>query len=157
MPKARLTDISLRSIRAPDIGQVTYWDETLPTFGIRVSQGGSRTFVIQKSGRRTVVGRYPTLSLSQARTEAKRLLAEMTLGKIRPPSKTLQELVDLFSRPSAHRKTTSRAPFRATSAFSIGISCHVLVIETLQTSRRTISLRLLMVCLIPRLRLTRHM
>jgi integrase len=96
VPKTILTDVMLRAMNAPEKGQVTYWDRTLPTFGVRMSQGGSRTFVIQKKGRRTVIGRYPTVSLSQARTEAKRMLAEVTLGKLRPPSTTFRQLVELF-------------------------------------------------------------
>jgi integrase len=57
----------------------------LKSFGLRVSQGGTKTFIVLiGSGRRQSIGRYPLISLSDARKLAKRLLAEKTLGKVRP-------------------------------------------------------------------------
>ena len=50
--------------------------------GIRLSQGGSKTFIVMiGSGKRFTIGRYPAVSLAEARTEAKRILAEKQLGK----------------------------------------------------------------------------
>ncbi|MGO9006487.1 MAG: hypothetical protein ACLQIQ_15315 [Beijerinckiaceae bacterium] len=48
--------------------------------------GGTRSFVVQHGADRqlTTIGRYPVISLSEARTEAKHSLAERTLGKLRP-------------------------------------------------------------------------
>lgn len=65
-------------------------------FGCRVSQGGSKTFVIKHRNRRITIGRFPTISLSEARTEAKRLLAEFTLGKVRPQTVTYKVAVHMF-------------------------------------------------------------
>jgi integrase len=86
VPSVRLTDISLRSLARPERGQVDYWDQLLPCFGCRVSQGGTKTFIVKKDNRRLTIGRFPVISLTQARTEAKRLLAEHTLGQLRPRS-----------------------------------------------------------------------
>jgi integrase len=83
VPNVRLTDISLRSLPSPERGQVDYWDQLLPCFGCRVSQGGTKTFILKKDNRRISIGRFPVISLTQARTEAKRLLAEHTLGQLR--------------------------------------------------------------------------
>jgi integrase len=82
----RLTDISVRALPLPAKGQKTHWDDTLQNFGCRVSQGGTKSFVVQHGlDRRLVtIGRYPIVSLANARVEAKRVLAEMTLGKHRP-------------------------------------------------------------------------
>jgi integrase len=82
MPSARLTDILIRGLKPPSEGQITYWDTTLPSFGLRISQGGSKTFVLVhgKSRKRQTIGRYPIVSLSDARAEAKRILALITLG-----------------------------------------------------------------------------
>ncbi|UFX44194.1 Arm DNA-binding domain-containing protein [Bradyrhizobium sp. 41S5] len=85
------SDVGLRSISPPPKGQICYWDDKLPTFGFRVSQGGSKTFVLNRKNSLITIGRFPTISLSQARTEAKRLLAEFTLGKVRPQSITYSE------------------------------------------------------------------
>ena len=84
MAKITLTDAGLRSLHLPDRGQISYWDARLPSFGVRVSQGGSKTFVLNHKNTIITIGRYPILSLSEARTEAKRLLAEFTLGRVRP-------------------------------------------------------------------------
>jgi integrase len=80
-----LTDTAIRTAKPPERGTTMLWDGSLKNFGVRISQGGTKTFIVLiASGRRQSIGRYPTLSLSQARTEAKRLLAEKALGKVRP-------------------------------------------------------------------------
>lgn len=98
MPRARLTDIAVKAIKPPLSGQETHWDETLPGFGLRVSQGGSRTFVVVHGAdrQRSTIGRYPVISLADARSEAKRLLAEVTLGRTRPSSITWEKAVAEF-------------------------------------------------------------
>ena len=81
----QLSDLSIRSAKPPETGTATFWDSSLKGFGLRVSKGGAKTFIVLiASGRRQSIGRYPLLSLSEARTEAKRILAEKTLGKVRP-------------------------------------------------------------------------
>ncbi len=94
----KLTDVSIRTLKLPQKGQRTYFDEVLPNFGCRVSQGGTRSFVVQLGVDRQLVtiGRYPLISLAEAREIAKRLLAERTLGKFRPHSISFDEAVDLF-------------------------------------------------------------
>ncbi|MEJ8574171.1 tyrosine-type recombinase/integrase [Microbaculum marinum] len=84
----RLTDISIRQLPLPPKGQKIYFDDALPSFGCRVSQGGTRSFVVQHGYDRRLItiGRYPAVSLAKAREEAKRLLAEQALGKFRPQS-----------------------------------------------------------------------
>ncbi|WP_461459190.1 Arm DNA-binding domain-containing protein, partial [Parasphingorhabdus sp.] len=69
-----LTDLQIRRLKVPEKGQKTYYDPGLPGFGVRVSQGGSKTFVVVygKDRRRRSLGRYPELSLSDARILAKR-------------------------------------------------------------------------------------
>jgi len=94
----RLTDISVRALPLPTKGQKTHWDDTLQSFGCRVSQGGTKSFVVQHGAERRMItiGRYPIISLADARDEAKRLLAEMTLGKHRPRSVRWDEAKDLY-------------------------------------------------------------
>src|SRR5262245_7004648 len=84
----RLTDISVRQLAAPVKGQRIYFDDTLRSFGCRVSQGGTRTFVVQSGFDRQLItiGRYPTITLAAAREEARRILAERILRKRRPQS-----------------------------------------------------------------------
>ena len=85
MPRIALTDLAIKNFDTPERGTRTFWDSTIRGFGIRLSAGGAKTFVVLvASGRRSSLGRYPLVSLSEARTEAKRILAEKTLGVIRP-------------------------------------------------------------------------
>ncbi len=94
----RLTDISVRALPLPAKGQRTYFDDALPAFGCRVSQGGTRAFVLQHGADRQLItlGRYPIVSLSDARTEAKRILAERTLGRFRPQTIAWDDALALF-------------------------------------------------------------
>ena len=82
MPTATLSDRTLKALDPPSTGQTTVWDQSLSGFGVRVSQGGAKSFVVVYGPNRTrkTIGRYPTISLKQARDKAKELLAEFTLG-----------------------------------------------------------------------------
>ena len=96
MPRAHLTEITIRNLPIPEEGQKDHWDTSLPSFGIRCSQGGSRTFILMKDNHRIVIGRYPIISLQQARAEARRRLAEFTLGHVQPTSMPFDEAVELY-------------------------------------------------------------
>ncbi|MDI1345078.1 MAG: site-specific integrase [Pseudolabrys sp.] len=73
MPVAHLTDIVVQRLRTPG----TYFDKTTPAFGIRVGKNRKTWIVMRGKDRvRTRVGHYPSLSLSDARTAAKKLLVE---------------------------------------------------------------------------------
>jgi integrase len=94
----RLTDLSLKSLRPPQEGQRTYTDDALPGFGVRISQGGSRTFVLVHgpTRRRETIGRFPPLTLQEARAEARRRLAQYTLGKLALIPITVEDAVAQF-------------------------------------------------------------
>lgn len=81
-----LTDLQIKRLKAPDKGQKTYYDSALPGFGVRVSQGGTKTFVVLygKDRRRRSLGRYPDLSLSEARLLAKQAQVDITLDEQHP-------------------------------------------------------------------------
>jgi integrase len=70
----------------PPAGKADFiaWDAALPGFGLRVREGGSRTFVAQyKIGlktRRLTLGSTKKLTLEQARKEAKKQLANVAAG-----------------------------------------------------------------------------
>jgi integrase len=88
--------MGLRHLKPPASGQITHWDRVSP-IGIRVSQGGSKTFIVLLgSGNRKTIGRYGVLSLQQARDAAKRILAERTLGIAIPSEITFPSARDRF-------------------------------------------------------------
>src|SRR2546430_929536 len=92
MGHVRLTDATIRALKVPQSGQADYWDETpgFKGFGVRVSQGGSKTFILLHgpARSRTTLGRYPILSLAKAREKAAIILAERVLG-IEPEAPTI--------------------------------------------------------------------
>lgn len=74
----KLTDLHVKRLKPPETGQKTHFDEALRGFGVRVSQGGTKSFVVMYGPTRKLrtIGRYPALSLADARKEAKRVQAE---------------------------------------------------------------------------------
>lgn len=93
MPQhSTLTEVGIRAVKCPTRGTITLWDGAQKHFGLRISQGGAKSFIVLfGSGRRQSIGRYPTISLADARAEAKRLLAEHTLGRHRPGAARFDE------------------------------------------------------------------
>lgn len=87
MPKTLLTDVTVRNLQAPARGQQTHWDTSpgFNGFGLRVSQGGTKTWLVmagpREKRRRFTLGRYPAVSLADARTAARKLNAELLLGQ----------------------------------------------------------------------------
>lgn len=74
----RLTDLSIKSLRFP--GKVTkHFDDRLPNFGIRVYKTGISFIVMLGNERKMVtIGRYPDISLKEARIRAVELLTDKT-------------------------------------------------------------------------------
>jgi integrase len=85
MPRQHLSDMTVRTAEPPVSGSVTLWDTSVRNFGLRITSTGARSFIILiGSGRRQVIGRWPTISLAQARSKAKQIFAERTLGRYQP-------------------------------------------------------------------------
>src|SRR5262249_37607171 len=100
MARTLLTDISIRSLKTPDRGQIVFWDEHLKGFGVRVSQGGSKTFVVQvgPSSKRTlkVLGRFPQTTLAQARKLAVTIKAGVKVAPALIEELTFKEALDRY-------------------------------------------------------------
>src|SRR5260221_5097894 len=105
---ASLTEMTCRSAKPPEAGQKTFWDD-LPGFGLRVSQGGTKTFVLVhgKARKRVSIGRYPIISLALARDKAKTILAEHQLNGPKAMSLTFDEALKLFL--AVHCKQQNKA------------------------------------------------
>lgn len=84
MPKRSCTSLTKIAIEKARPGQFL-WDAQQPGFGVRVTKAGTRTFVIQyrlengKQGR-MAVAKYPTLTVDEARAEARKKLAKVAQG-----------------------------------------------------------------------------
>jgi integrase len=74
MPSQLLTARWVQGVAAPEHGQVEYFDSKIPGFALRVTSAGvkSWTLVYRYQGRvrRWTLGRYPDLSLADARDKA---------------------------------------------------------------------------------------
>ena len=89
----RLTDLSIRKLQPPERGQKTYFEGE--GFGVRISQGGTKTFVQMygKDRRLKSLGRYPEMSLRDARRAAK---AVQLVPEVKRPTTDTQEAVEAF-------------------------------------------------------------
>lgn len=80
-----LTDLRLRNESPPAAGQKEIWDKTVRGFGVRIGAGGTRSFILvyrfEGRARRLTLGRYPDLSLKEARLKAQEALAQVAQGK----------------------------------------------------------------------------
>ncbi len=116
---AHLTDVSIRSLR-PRSSQYEVRDDDLPGFGVRIGTKGKISFVVSYSvhGRRKrdTLGRYPIISLAEARKLARHRLASIILNSKSPDystSMTFSEAVEAFfemhcarrNRPSTATET----------------------------------------------------
>lgn len=103
----RLTDISIRALKAPERGAVIHYDDTLPGFGVRVSEGGTKSFILTHGPRRTreTIGRVTIIGLGEARTAAKVILAQYTLGKSQTVSKPWEKALGEYLE---HVRQTNR-------------------------------------------------
>ena len=85
--RANLTDVFVQSVKAPERGQAEYWDRKERGLGLRVSQGGRRTWTLlyrlPTDGRlrRFTLGTYPVLSLKDARENLEREMIRNALRK----------------------------------------------------------------------------
>lgn len=77
MAKKNLTQRGIEAMKPPQTGRYDVWDLGGPAgFHVRVSAGGSKTFALlyRRGGvkRKWTIGRFPSLSLAEARDQAKR-------------------------------------------------------------------------------------
>ena len=82
----RFTQPFLRSVTSePPSKQTDYTEQKTPGFGLRVNPGGSASFFVayrMRGGKkgRFKIGRYPAVDLKTARTEARRIVAQVARG-----------------------------------------------------------------------------
>jgi integrase len=79
-----LTDLIVQKIRPPEKGRLELWDASLPGFGIRITDKAKRSWVLMTRihGKqvRITLGRYPALTVADARKEARLILEKSSQG-----------------------------------------------------------------------------
>lgn len=107
--KSALTDIGVRALKPAD-KQYKLWDVKTPGFGIIVGATTKSWFAVYGRARKfKALGRYPEMSLAEARTAAKKLLLERS---DRPASKSFGEALD-------HYKVIHLATLRQSSCYAL--------------------------------------
>jgi integrase len=84
MPTLKLTDRVCRGKKPPATGYLELWDTNLPGFGLRIGFGGKRSFQVMTRVHgelmRHKLGTYPTMTLSEAHEEARRVFRAAQAG-----------------------------------------------------------------------------
>ncbi len=97
MPTPALTDLAIRSLSVKAGQRLEVWDGKMPGFGVRVSPHGTKTFVLMYyvDGRkhRETLGRFPFLSLAEARAKASGILGRVRNGDEPRPEVTRPKIV----------------------------------------------------------------
>lgn len=85
MPKIRLTSAAAKRLKSPAKGQVDYFDDLLPSFGLRASYSGAKSWFVMTrvNGKliRTTIGRFPGIPLREARSKARDIITLAQAGK----------------------------------------------------------------------------
>ena len=94
----KLTDLKIRNLEAPPKGFKIYGDDTLSGFGVRVTAAGVKSFVwtFGPQRERKTIGRYPAITLQDARRTVIELKAELTLNRHRPKRLAFEDALALF-------------------------------------------------------------
>ncbi|WP_298917803.1 tyrosine-type recombinase/integrase [uncultured Roseobacter sp.] len=104
----RLTDLGVKKLSLAAKGQVTHWDTTTPGFGVRCSSK-RKSFVVMygKERRLKTLGRYPELSLVDARKDARLFIAMQNLSGDPQAKHEYQTVVEAYLNDCRDRLRTS--------------------------------------------------
>ena len=119
MASTVLTDIAVRNLKPIPGRQVDVYDSKIRGLAVRVSPMGTKAFVvwyrIGSKARRLTLGRFPTMSLAEARKRAQEAMLQVADGKDPAAEKQRERaeyggklfntLVDEFIETYARRKT----------------------------------------------------
>lgn len=94
--KTKITKGTVDKAEVPASGQRFIWDSEVKGYGVRITSGGTRTFIIQKringKDKRVTLGRYPEITEEQARKLAQAHIGKIAEGKDPVAEKATQEV-----------------------------------------------------------------
>lgn len=115
--RTRLTDKNIAKLATPARGNRITYDGTVAGFGVRITAGGARAFIlnyrrkVDGRERRYTIGTFPNWSTTAAREEAKRLRRQIDAGadpvgelRARRAEPTMADLADRFLAEHVPRK-----------------------------------------------------
>lgn len=108
----KLTNSTVKTLQPSD-KQTDHFDDALPSFGVRVNPGGSKTYfvMVRQRGRakRMTLGRANTVSADVARQQARRLLGRVALGEELTPKRKMTHREGLEWDQQTHLATKSKS------------------------------------------------
>jgi integrase len=119
MPRVRLTARFVENVKPAARGRIEYFDAALPSFGLRVTEKGAKSWIlfyrVHRHQHRATLGSYPTLPLAEARDRARDVLRDIERGNDPATAKAEQRRrdADLFQAVSGefierHAKPNNR-------------------------------------------------
>ena len=84
MPSLKITSAAANRLKCPEKGQIEYFDELLPSFGLRLSYSGTKSWFVMTrvNGKliRMTLGKFPAISLGKAREQAREIITSAQAG-----------------------------------------------------------------------------
>ena len=94
--KTKINKGAVDGAETPAIGQAFIWDTEVKGFALRITSGGTKTFIVQKriagKDRRVTLGRYPEITAEQARKLALTHIGEIAKGNDPIAAKATEEV-----------------------------------------------------------------
>jgi len=82
--KIKLTKTSVEGLPKPATGQAFYWDTETRGFGVRVSAGGAKSYIVERrvgrKTRRVTIGRTDDITVANARRDADAKIGQLASG-----------------------------------------------------------------------------
>jgi integrase len=99
MATTKLTELGVAKMRPPASGRIEYFDTLLPSFGLRITAGGAKSWfvMLRVHGKlkRITLGRYsPKLGLAEARDLARKAIADAQEGKTPVSGRARRQAID---------------------------------------------------------------
>ncbi len=95
-PSQRITKSYVDRLSTPETGQAFVRDAELKGFAVRITSTGAKSFILEKridgKVKRLTLGRFPELTVEQARKEAHKLLGQIAMGRNPPAEKKSEAL-----------------------------------------------------------------
>ncbi|WP_233863681.1 tyrosine-type recombinase/integrase [Paraburkholderia adhaesiva] len=116
MTRIVLTDRKVKNIDKPAEGQEEHWDALVPGLALRVTYTGTRSWVVVKRAsvggkkklHRETLGRYPQLSLEDARERAREILVLIEAGDDPKATKAAQKIAKVADNKNTFENVRNR-------------------------------------------------
>jgi integrase len=98
MATTKLTELAVKLMRAPGSGRIEYFDILLPSFGLRITAAGAKSWIVMARVhgklKRVTLGRYPALGLAEARDQARKVIADAQDGRTPVSGRARRHAID---------------------------------------------------------------